>query len=477
MKKNKFTKTYKRLAEIPLPHKARPTRDERFCLIVPPSPFVVPNGWEWVHSAPFEGPAIIATLVRGLGYHFSLIDQRDDFDVKKLKGKLTDFDIVGITTHEDSFPYIKKAVEIAKKEKSDRPVILGGTLVTSAPNIVMENTLADYAILGEGELTTIELLDFISGDKRAMPIEKIKGIAWRDKNGKIVINEPREPLENLDLVPFQDFSVWQRFEGKDIPEIFLSYSRGCAFDCSFCYRAFPKLRFKSVDRVRREIEYLAKRNFKMVWWNDLTFTINPEYVHELLNRAISRHDFHWCCFARAANVDLQLLKHMKKHGCNLLLYGFESITDEVLNGYTKRCNKNDILRAIDVTRKAKLKVGGLLIIGSPEETESSLNNVIKFARQFKEVTRVKYLSAIPGTRLYKDLVKKGFIKNELKHLYFLARERAMEDDEFLRLSRVSEKKLRAAYRAINEVIEKRPYEYEKEENVFLKKPVKFKKRT
>jgi len=167
---------------------------------------------------------------------------------------------------------------------------------------------------------------------------------------------------------------------------------------------------------------------------------------------------------------------MRERGCDIVMYGFESITDEILGYFKKKVSKSQIVRAITLTRKAGLKTGGLFIIGGPGETMKSLNRTIEFCKKFKEVTRVKYMSALPGTPLYHDALKKGIIEDELEHLYFLSRERSVEEDEILNFTDVPEKELRRAYRAINRQIEVRPYEYWNPANAFLPKAKKFKDR-
>lgn len=481
MKGTRETDTEERLANLPLPHNAKVTRDLHFCLIVPPSPFVVPCGWEWTHTAPFEGPSIIASLVKGLGYRFTLLDQRDNPDPSALDGRLGEFDIIGIATYEDNFPYIKRATEIARADSPERPVVLGGPLVTSVPELLMKNTSADYAVVGEGELTLIELMDFLSRDERAKEKVQINGLVWRDKQGRIVKNQQREQMRTLDAVPLQDLSVWERFSGKVIPEIYLSYSRGCIADCTFCYRPFPKLRYKSVERVRKEIDYLKRHNFRMVWWNDLTFVTSTRYIHRLLKEAFTAHDFRWCCFTRVTGIDFDILKEMKERGCDIVLYGFESVTQDILDAYRKQTTKNDIVNAIKLTKEAGLKVGGLFIIGAPHETRETLANTVEFCQEFREVTRVKYLSAIPGTALYWKAVEEGLIKDGLAHLYFLAREQSVEEDinkeGFVLFSKhITKEDLQATYRTVNGTIERRPYDYTAPENDFLEEGKAFEKR-
>jgi len=447
-------------------------------LIVPPSPFVVPRGWEFVHRAPFEGPSVIAAVFRGLGLDVVLFDQRDNFNPEALAGgPLKHIDLVAIATYEDSFPFVRRVVEIAKAEVPARPVVLGGPLVSSVPRLLMEHTAADYAVIGEGELTTIELADCLMKRKGALLPSEVKGLAWRGPDGRAVLNSRRPQMRDLDAVPIQDFSVWPHVRRTgEVPEIFMTSSRGCPGACTFCFRAMPVLRYKSAARVRRELIALKKYKYRYAWWSDLTFVDSKERIHRLMDGAFRGIDFRWSCFTRVDGIDRAVLEHMRECGCDIVMYGFESITKKILEYFRKKVSAQAIVRAIALTRQAGLKVGGLFIIGAPGETRESLKRTIDFCRRFKEVTRVKYMSALPGTPLYEDALKRGLIKDELEHLYFLSRERSVADDEILLFNDISESALRRAYRTINRQIEMRPYEYWNPVNRFLSKPEKFKNR-
>ena len=476
-------RTLQRLIRLPPPGEAEPGAGLRVALIVPPSPFVVPCGWEWVHTAPFEGPSIVAAVIRGLGHRLTLLDQRSDPDPEALRGQLTDYDLVAITSYEDSFPYQQRVAALAREAAPHRPVLLGASLVTSLPGVVMANLDADYAVLGEGELTLIELLDHLTGASGALPLEQIKGLAWKDEEGGVRINPARPQLSDLDPVPLQDLSVWQRFAGREIPEVYLSASRGCRFGCSFCYRTMPRPAAKSVPRVRRELQYMARATggFRHAWWNDLCFNDDHAYTRELMDHALDTHTFSWNAFSRVTDVEPGLLRRMKERGCDILLFGFEAVSQEILDFYRKGISAGDTLRAMETTSAAGIKVGGLFIIGAPGDTPASLERIIRFSQEFKDVTRVKYLSALPGTPLYRQMVCEGIISDEVAHLEFLAREQSVEEDieleGFLHMARgVTLEQLRDAYRQINGVIQRRPYEYEEEDDRYLDAPRQFKRR-
>lgn len=473
--------TIARVAALPLPHEARATLPTSVGLLVPPSVFVVPRGWEWVHTAPFEGPSILAALIRGLGYPFRLFDQRDAFDPEAVRGCAAGCDIVGISVWGDSFSYVRRVVAILKEERPDRPVILGGPLATAVPELLLEATKADFVVAGEGELTMTELLDALTGNEHALPLPEILGLSWRDADGAIRTNAPRPQLVDLDVVPFQDFSVWERFRGRSIPELYLSYSRGCACDCTFCYRAFPRLAKKSVERVRREIDYYSTTGFTMAWWNDLTFVTDRAYVHELMQVAFANRSFRWTAFSRVTGLDEETLLLMQSKGLDIVLYGMESVSKDVLASYRKGISTSSMIDTIQLHRRCGVKIGGLFIVGAPGDTPAGMEELVAFCDEFKEVTRVKYLSALPGTDFYRQCLANGLITDEVKHLEWLSEEQSVEEDiehpGFVKFTpHLSRDELRAVYRRVNRRIEERPYDYSNGDNVFLEEGEKFLKR-
>jgi radical SAM superfamily enzyme YgiQ (UPF0313 family) len=181
-------------------------------------------------------------------------------------------------------------------------------------------------------------------------------------------------------------------------------------------------------------------------------------------------------------IDQPVLEHMVDRGLDLVLYGMESVSKSTLNNYHKGISKNSIVDAIYTSRAAKVKIGGLFIIGAPTDTREAMDEMIDFCAEFKEVTRVKYLSAIPGTQDYRKFVKTGVIKDELAHLDWLSRERSIEEDidqpGFIKFTpHLTIEEMKDIYRKVNGVVERRPYDYTNPANVFLQKEdAKFLKR-
>lgn len=432
-----------------------------FAIVVPPSSFTVPQGWEFVLKQPFEGVSYIATVLHNAGYPVRIIDVRwAASPVEAAFEQIENIDVLGIATYEDSFVFLEKLISRVKEEQPKIPVILGGSLVTSVPSAIMQNTQADIAVLGEGEETILELMDLISNEE-TKGIGKIAGLCYKDNSGKLIFTGKRPQMKNLNSLPAMNLSLWSQVKkNPKIKEILFSHSRGCYMNCSFCYRTTPQLSLKSVDKVRQELKELkAKHDFEFIYFVDLTFAIDKKRTLEIC-RVVKEFNVRWSCMSRVQNLDEEILRAMKEAGCQIILYGFESLDQEVLDKAHKGTSPEEIKRMLFLTRDAGIEVGGLFILGLPGETENSLNKVIEFIKDTSGACRVKYLSAIPGTEIYRTALQKGIIKDEVEHLRWLAEETGQIDDAFLNFTGLTDEELRQTYKTISSMYIKGPQYYE-----------------
>jgi anaerobic magnesium-protoporphyrin IX monomethyl ester cyclase len=111
---------------------------------------------------------------------------------------------------------------------------------------------------------------------------------------------------------------------------------------------------------------------------------------------------------------------------------------------------------MNATFDAGVRFGALLIVGLPNETEESLTHMIEFAEQYNHVTRVKYLSAMPGTTVYKQSIERGLMRSEVDHLNWLSIEQALHEDEFLNVTTLPEQACRDAYKRIYDAYQPGP---------------------
>ena len=162
------------------------------------------------------------------------------------------------------------------------------------------------------------------------------------------------------------------------------------------------------------------------------------------------------CLTRCADMDQPRITAMRDSGCDIILYGVESLGAEVLREARKGSSENLTVRAMRTTFDAGVRFGSLLIVGLPNETEESLGHMVDFAETYNHVTRVKYLSAMPGTTVYQDAVSSGLIRSEVDHLNWLSIEQALHEDEFLNVSGLPEQVCRDAYKRVYDAYQPGP---------------------
>ena len=432
----------------------------RFTLVVGPSPFSMPRGWEFFLTAPYEGATYIATVMHNAGYPTRIIDVR--YDPTPLETAYREIlkgtDVLGIATFEDNFPWVRELMDHVKFARPDIPIIAGGSLVTSVPHIFMGHTKTDIAVISEGELTILELMESYAKGTWAEDLETIRGIWYRTEQGEVKKTAPRGQMPDLDSLPKMRLDLWPQYHSEKglQPQIIASYSRGCKMDCSFCYRTTPQVRSKSPEKFEEDLNWLkSEYGTEFIFFSDLTFTSSKKQTLQNMD-VLKGKDIRWTCLTRCADVDAERLTAMKEAGCDIALYGVESLGKNILKEARKGNSENITIRSMHRTWDAGIRFGALLIVGLPGETEESLDHVAQWAEEHNHVTRVKYLSAMPGTTVYSQGVRDGIIKSEIDHLNWLSIEQALYEDEFLNYNGLPEQVCRDAYKRMYDAYQPGP---------------------
>ena len=433
-----------------------PLRTQEVVLVIPPSPQVPTPGREFLITGPFEGFTYIATLVKKMGYRLKVVDCRLEEDPVGLvlEGVKT-ANIVGIASYCDSFVFLRNVTAMVKEKYPGKPIFLGGPLVTSLPEVILENTSADLAVLGEAELTLIELLDVYFFGRKA-GLEMIKGVAYKD-GGTVRVNPHRPQIKNLDNLPLLDYTVWPNYESiVKNGQILISSTRGCTQECSFCFKTIPRLRLKSIERFRREVAYLKKvTKFDYTWLNDLTFNVIEERAIKIC-RILKEYDVRYHCFARVQKVSKELVKTLKDTGCLGIWFGIESYEQSILDANRKNISIADIDIGVQTAIDAGLSVRGLFIVGLYGETEGSLKRMVDFIKKSRFLPLVKYLVPFPGTSLYRYACDSGKIKDVVEFLEMLSERKVSDnDDKIINLTGLQERVLRDYFHQVWNITKER----------------------
>jgi hopanoid biosynthesis associated radical SAM protein HpnJ len=325
-----------------------------------------------------------------------------------------DYDLAVLHTSTPSFPHDVRVAEALKAANPSLRVGFVGAHVAVQREVALEASPAiDFVAGSEFDFTVEEVA-------RGRDLAAVAGLSYR-ANGRLHRTPERPILEDMDRLPFvvdvyrRDLVVEQYFIGYLLhPYISLYTGRGCRSKCTFCL--WPqtvggqRYRTRSVDHVVAEIA-LAQRYFPQVreyFFDDDTFTDDLPRA-EAIARGLGRLGVTWSCNAKA-NVPYATLKVLKDNGLRLLLVGYESGSQDILN-HIKKGVRIDVAR--EFTRNAKalgIKIHGTFIVGLPGETRETIDATIRFAQEIDPHTiQVSLAAPYPGTALHREALERGWL--------------------------------------------------------------------
>jgi len=377
--------------------------------------------------------------------------------IRKIKELRKSYDLIGVSGMVTVYAYIKWLTYVIKEYASKIPLVVGGSVASSMPELLLKNTMADIACIGEGEETIKQLVTAVC---KKQNFELVKGISF--KRGEKIIKTPhRKLIQNLDTIPFP---AWDLFQMKDYlkhPYIVncptksmnLIADRGCPYRCTFCYRNFGRsVRYRSVDNLIDEIKTLNDRyNVKHFEFQDELFTLNDKRVIEFCKKVLKEKiEITWRCLGRANLAKLDVLKLMKEAGCHWIGYGIESGSQRMLDSMNKKLKVNEAKEAIRLTRKAGINVSATFMFGMPGETRESMRETVEFCKEM-EIFNVPFFTVpYPGTLLYEQLKSKNLIEDEEKFILKMGKDAtnllinmtAIPDEELIKLKKTAEDEIR-----------------------------------
>ncbi len=347
-------------------------------------------------------------------------------------GEMVDFvkdfnpDFVGIYCNTSNYNRVIDYADSIKKIKN-APICLGGPHPIIMPEEVLKNESVDFVIMGEGELTIIELLEFLNKGKI---LSAVKGLAFKEKDGSIVVNERREPIKDLDSLPMPARHLVEiekyrpsPHQYKELPMTTMVVSRGCPFGCLFCAsrNVWGKVyRTRSVHKVIEEIKFLIERyGVKNILFFDDLWGLRDDWTRDFCQKLIDEKiKISWSCERRVDTVNSEILKLMKKAGCYSIFYGIESFDQECLDAVNKGIKAEQAENVIKLTKKAGIEVRANFIIGLPLDTPEKMKRTIKKACQLNpDYVKFNVMTPYPGTLLYEQVKtgKWGIFKEDWNH--------------------------------------------------------------
>lgn len=383
------------------------------------------------------GMAYVSAALKRAGYQVDCLNLNQNFgeDSKLVKEALNKkkYDFVLTGGNDLVYRTVKRIISTIKSHSTKPISILAGPILTHEPELMTKDMEPDLAIIGEGELTTIQLLDCLIQKE---DINKVPGVIY-SKNGSIIITEKPKAIKNLEEIPFPDFESFGFEEHlkhqhsndyffhnpHDYPKSYpLLGSRGCAFNCTFCWHP-ENYRTRSVDHIMKEIgEVVKKYKINNLQILDDCFSIKEERVYEFckkikeLSKEIG-YKITWTCQLLVHTVDRQILNTMKDAGCESISYGFESMSPVVLKSMMKPITPEQLDNALHATLDAKIAIKAHLILGDTAETlETAQETLDYWINNCQGQIGLGYVQPYPGSVIYQRCVEKGIIKDRLDYI-------------------------------------------------------------
>lgn len=372
------------------------------------------------HNPPLGLLYLASYIINNTQHEVKVLDcQVDEMSFKEIKNFITGYnpDVIGLTAMTFTLLDCLEVAKIAKEVNQDIQVVFGGPHPHIFPLETINLPNVDFLVIGEGESAILNLLDSIDDKEK---LKQVKGLVFKH-NGKEFINPVPSFIDDLNTIPFpaRNLSPYKKYSSllaKRSPVTTMITSRGCPYKCSFCDR--PHLgkifRARSALNVVNEIEECVNMGIKEILIYDDTFTIDRQRVIDICDELIKRNlDVGWDIRARVNTVDYEMLKKLKKAGCERIHYGVESGNPEILKVLKKGITLDQVRKAFDLTKKAGISTLGYFMIGSPTETRETIMQTINFAKSLKcDFAHFTVTTPFPSTELYRDGLNKGIIKND-----------------------------------------------------------------
>ncbi|MEL7671144.1 methyl-coenzyme M reductase glutamine C-methyltransferase [Methanobacterium sp.] len=358
------------------------------------------------------GAMLIAGVLKDTGYNV---------DIQKGFEGIIDADVVLISLH-STIHLLKYREEI---EKINSFKIVGGP-VSNSPELVFKYLSVDAVIIGEGESSTLKILEKIEADDHeADQLNEIEGIAFKKGNEIIKTKKTASSpmIRPLPLIP-DDISS-ENIRGANV---YIETHRGCPGNCGFCQVPcfFGRdVRSRTLDDIIIEVKEFLKKGAKRIaisggtgsLYGSKKFKITDEYAFTELLKEISSLTGPQNLTIPDIRIDMmndEILEAVKNYTNGWIFFGIESGSDRMLRKMKKGIKVDDVKDAIEAARKHSIKIAGSFIVGYPGESEDDFEATVELADELMlDDYFVSIAEPIPGTPLADDVIKTPLNENLL----------------------------------------------------------------
>ena len=318
-------------------------------------------------------------------------------------------DVVAFSCYIWNLQMIERVLEDLPRVLPEVQIWAGGPEVSyDAPEFLKKHDCMTGVMMGEGEETFLELMEYWHGKKK---LNEIPGITWRDGEGEIKV-QPGRPLLDMNRIPF----LYDELDDFEHRIIYYESSRGCPFSCSYCLSSIDKsVRFRDAQTVVKELQFFLDRKVPQVKFVDRTFNCRHSHALTIWNY-IREHDngitnFHFEIAADLLNEEELALLNTMRPGLVQLEIGVQSTNQKTIEAIDRVMDFSHLCSVVKRVQSGHNIHQHLdLIAGLPWENFGS------FRQSFNDVyhlyphqLQLGFLKVLKGSRMQEKAEEYGIV--------------------------------------------------------------------
>ena len=396
-------------------------------------------------SPPLGLAYIVSETVRH-GYDCNIVDMRVEpkTDEKLIQILMeTHYDVVALGELTHSYFLVKPLLKLIRDASPESLIVVGNSIASSHPQLLLENTETDVAVIGPGEEIFLEILERI---KTGRDLSGVRGTAYK-QGDEIVHEELRKAPKDIDSIPYPNWDLFDveayihsaqnynnpaalpTFSDEKVKKInrpfVIQYSRGCAYRCTFCFESlyykFQPIATHSPEVFIAEMRRLkGKYNINYLFFWDETSFYSPKSAAPLIDALIEADlGIKFSASVRVGflrDKDIDFAHKLAQAGCAQMSYSLESGSPIILESMNKKIEPEWFYEQKRVLDKAGIISNTNLVLGYPEETKETLGETFNICYDNDIFPSAGFLLPVPGTVMYNYALENGYIVDEEEYI-------------------------------------------------------------
>ena len=398
----------------------------------------------------------IAQAIRRAGGEATIVDLPYLLDTDHKRFSLDDdsgieyvlaqeFDVLGIGSVVSSYFYAERLVDAVRRRRPDTPIIVGGSLGQPLLDVWQSGEGPDFICEADGELVMERFVRAFPHDIES--VRAIPGLWARETDGSYTRTEAPELPMDLDYIPFVtydevEYEYFMENQRKWVRNVLsqgnyhfdpnarflpLIMSRGCVYDCTFCFHFNRLHRRHSPKYIADNVEFMMEKYgataFNLL--DDLTI-VNKKWLHavcdEFIARGINKKVAFFSGGGKPSVVDREILEHMLEAGFQRLSFGIESGSPSILKVMNKGTTVEDNYSAIKMIKEVGMPYSVNIVFGMPGESKRTMNETRDFLISLDLNSRDYYAALAtpyPGSPLFRQVQEMGLVGGTRDYLHNL----------------------------------------------------------